>query len=176
MTVEVEAWTLVNREYLLEDYFFSPFALAGYSVVDLVLQWREKREKRRRLAIVFEDGEDVQDWRGLRKLCDGFDLVPERLPKSAAIPCQIGDLVAWKTRIASQNTLRINKRLDPLVYDPELLQQVLNELKSLDNVLVTPVVNGVYSRKNLIENCRKCGVPPRSNVSRAAALSPALPK
>jgi hypothetical protein len=167
VTVEVEAWNSVNKDYLLEEYFFSPFALAGYSVTDLVLQWREKRQKRRKLEVIFEDGEDLQDWRGLKKLCEGSGIIPERLDKTKAIPCQIGDLVAWKTRIASQNTLRINSQIDPSAYDPELLKQVLNELKSLDSVLVAPVVNGVLSRKNLIENCKKCRVPLRSTVDRS---------
>lgn len=166
VTVEMEAWNSVNKEYLLEEYFFSPFALAGYSVVDLVLRWHEKRKKRRKLEIIFEDGEDLQDWRGLKKLCEGLEIMPERLSKPKVVPCQIGDLVAWKTRIASQNALKINKKIDPLDYDPEPLKQVLNELRSLDSVLVTPVTNGVYTRKNLVANCKRCRVPLRSTVDR----------
>lgn len=174
VTVEIDAWNAINEEYLLEEYFFSPFALAGYSVVDLVLQWREKRKKRRKLEIIFEDGEDLEDWRGLRKLCERLDVMPERLSKPKAIPCQIGDLVAWKTRIASQNASKINKKIDPandLAQSFELLKEVLGELRSLDNVLVTPAVNGVYSRKNLIANCKKCGVPLRSTVDRAKGFT-----
>jgi hypothetical protein len=161
-TVEMDGWSSVNKEYLLEEYFFSPFALAGYSVTDLVLQWREKREKRRRLEIIFEDGEDLLDWRGLKKLCAGLDVIPERLSKEKAVPCQVGDLVAWKTRIASQNTMKINRKIDPLAFNPDLLRQALTELRSLDTVLVTPVVNGVYSRAALLRTCKKSRVPKRS--------------
>jgi hypothetical protein len=161
-TVEMDGWNSVNEEYLLEEYCFSPFALAGYSVIDLVLQWREKRKKRRSLEIIFEDGEDLPDWRGLKKLCAGLDVVPQRLSKEKAVPCQIGDLVAWKTRIASQNTRRINRKIDPLAYDPDLLRQALMQLHSLDSVLVRPVVNGVYSRDALLRTCKKSGIPKRS--------------
>ena len=167
VTVEMDAWNSVNKEYLLEEYFFSPFALAGYCVVDLLLQWQERREKRRNLKIIFEDGDDLQDWRGLKKLCEGKAVVPERFSKSAAIPCQIGDLIAWKTRIASQNSLRINKQIKPSEFDPELLRRVVKELESLDNVLVNPAVNGVLSPKRLIQTCKEMPIPKRASVDRS---------
>ena len=171
VTVEMDAWNSVNKEYLLEEYFFNPFALAGYCVVDLLLQWQEKRNTRRNLKIIFEDGDDLQDWRGLKKLCDGKSVILERLPKPLAIPCQIGDLLAWKTRIASQNTLKINEQINTSQYDPALLIQVINELKSLDTVLVNPTVNAVISPKRLIQTCKAIPVPKRAGVNRSVSLS-----
>jgi hypothetical protein len=80
-TVEMDGWNSVNEEYLLEEFFLSPFALAGYSVVDLVLQWREKRNKRRKLEIIFEDGDDLSDWRGLKNSAPVWMWFPSAYPK-----------------------------------------------------------------------------------------------
>ena len=168
VTVEMDAWRSVNEKYLLSEIFQSPYALGGYSVVRLVKKWAERKEIKSPIEFIFEDGDEEAAWVGLKKLCARSKVVPIRLPKSKAIPCQVGDLLAWKTRIASQNTLNINKQVDPSVFNPELFNQALEELASLDRALVRPADNGVYGPESLLRTCVKSGVPKRS------AIHPAL--
>jgi hypothetical protein len=131
-----------------------------------------KKEIKSPIEFIFEDGDERDDWIGLKKLCARSKVVPIRLPKSKAIPCQVGDLLAWKTRIASQNTLRINKQVNPAVFNPELFNQALEELASLDKALVRPADNGVYGPESLVRTCIKSGIPKRSAIH--PALGPAL--
>ena len=164
VTVEMDAWRSVNGEYMLAEFFHSPYALAGYSVVHMVKKWANRKKIRSPLEFIFEDGDEEEDWRGLKKLCREINVVPSRLPKSKAIPCQVGDWVAWKTRIASQNALRINQKMNPLQFSPDLLNQTIQELESLDTVLVKPTSNAIYSTDALVRTCVKSKVPKRSAV------------
>jgi len=103
VSVELDAWEKVNKEYYLEEILQSPYALAGVFVVDQALGWA-KRKGTKNLQIVFEDGDE--GWGGLLKLCLQRNFVPVRLLKQTAIPCQVGDFLAWKTRITGTNALR----------------------------------------------------------------------
>jgi hypothetical protein len=164
VTVEMEAWRSINEEYFLADVFQSPFALAGLSVIGLTRRWAEHKRIKSPIEFIFEDGDEDEDWIGLKKLCAGWAVIPTRLPKPKAIPCQVGDLLGWKTRIASQNTIRINKRIDPSRFDPQLLEEALAELRSLDSVIVRPADNKVYGPEALLRTCKKSGIKKRSSV------------
>lgn len=164
VTVEIDAWNSVNREYLLSEVFQSPFALAGISVIGLARIWARNKKLQYPIKFIFEDGDEDKDWSGLKGLCGRWKIVPVRLPKPDAIPCQVGDLLAWKARIAYQNSLRLNKRINPHRFDPELFDQVLEELRSMDTVIVRPANNKVYGRDALISTCRKSNVQKRSSI------------
>jgi hypothetical protein len=80
-SVELEAWAEVNHEYCLEEFFHSPYALAGRAVVEGVMEWAN-RKYTRLPQFIFEDGD--KGWEGLVKLCSRLNVVPTRLPKPLA--------------------------------------------------------------------------------------------
>lgn len=157
VTVEMGAWRDVNREYCLEETFYSAYALAGFSVACQALQWAKRREANLPFKIFFENGDE--GWNGLRQLCQRYgNFEPLRLPRKDGIPFQIGDFLAWKTRIAATNSISILKRLQRT----DNLEGILDELKSVESILVRPVHNGIYSPNALQRTCKNFKVPQRS--------------
>jgi hypothetical protein len=161
VTVEMDAWNQVNAKYQLKEHLKSPYALAGSAGVLLIRKWARGKAIKTPIKYIFEDGDEVPDWSGLKILCSKMHVEPIRLPKDDAIPCQIGDMVGWKVRIAAQNTERINSRIDPAAYDSKLLKDVLDELHSLSKVMVRPVDNKIFSEKRLVNTCIANKVPLR---------------
>lgn len=162
VNVEIEAWNEVNHEYVLEEVFHNPYALCGYTAIRQILKWaRSKRLPLSRLRIVFEDGDD--GWEGLVKLAKRNNVVPIRLPKTVAVPCQAADMIAWKSRIAFTNGLR---RLDKVTSAPypdfENFRGIIDEWSSLEKALVRPGAPGVYGREALIKTCKDSGIIKRS--------------
>jgi type II secretory pathway component PulL len=153
-----------SPKYLLEETFYSPYALAGYSVVRQALEWAQRKKVRSPIEFVFEDGDE--GWEGLKKLCARRQIVPIQLPKKKAVPCQIGDFVAWKYRIAATNSLRRLKSIEqsaaPDIAD---LQGIFNELESLNKMLVSPARPLVYSPQALERTCKKSNIPQRSKIN-----------
>lgn len=156
-TVEMEAWRDVNKEYLLTEIFGSAYSLAGLAVIERVIQWLQKKKRSVRFEIFFEDGDD--GWERLRTLCIALkNYEPIRLPRRKAVPFQVGDFLAWKTRTAATNSIReINGPESP----QETLVAIERELSSLNRVLVRPVRNTMFAHENLIATCLKAGVPRR---------------
>jgi hypothetical protein len=164
VNVEIDAWKEVNREYLLEEVFHSPFALCGYTAIKDTLKWSKRKGIRSPIKFVFEEGDD--GWDGLKKLVALLNVVPIRLPKEHARPCEASDLIAWKSRIACTNGLRkLNKILVAVRPNPEGAQEVLDELRSLENILVRPGKPGVYSSDALRDTCKKSGIPKRPSLT-----------
>ena len=161
VTVEVDAWNVVNKKYQLNEYLKSPYALAGSGAVLLVRKWARGKEIKTPIKYIFEDGDELPDWTGLKALCAKMRTEPSRLSKTEAIPCQVGDMVGWKVRIAAQNTDRINSKVNPAVFDPKLLEDVLAELRSLDTVMVRPVDNKILNEDRLVNTCISNRVPLR---------------
>jgi hypothetical protein len=163
VTVEIEAWNKVNRDYLLEEVFHSPYALAGFSAVAQLRKWAKKKKIKSPVKIVFEEGDD--GWDGLNELCKREHVIPIRLPKQKAVPCQVGDLVAWKIRIASTNSLRRLGSSPATVAEAEAnLQGIKSELESMEKALVRPGFNGVYGPNALLRTCKKSNVPRRATI------------
>lgn len=155
VTVDVEAWEAVNAHSCLEEYFYSPYALTGFGAVAQCLKWA-KRKEAKHPEFIFEEGD--QGWEGLVKVCEReLGVTPIRLPKKKAVPCQVGDLLAWKSRIVFTNIVSKWKSLRPNDLDAEI--QV--ELKALDGVMVRPVLKGIYSRRALELNCGLFKIPKR---------------
>lgn len=127
----------------------------------MIRKWARGKEIKTSIKYIFEDGDEAPDWVGLKVLCGKMKVEPIRLPKADVIPCQIGDMVGWKVRIAAQNAERINAQIDPKAYDPKLLTGVLGELHSMDKVMVRPVDNKIFSEKNLVNTCIANKVPLR---------------
>jgi hypothetical protein len=149
VTVDIEAWEAVNTHHRLQEYFYSPYALAGFGVVGQCVHWA-KRKKAAYPEFVFEEGDE--GWEGLVKVCEReCGVTPIRLPKKKAIPCQVGDLLAWRTRTSTTNAV---KALQP---DTE----VQAELKALDGVMVRPGHKSIYSRRALELNCGLFKIPKR---------------
>jgi hypothetical protein len=161
VSVEIDAWNSVNRNYLLEEKLYSPFALGGLTVLHAARKWAKGKAIKTPLEYIFEEGDD--GWAGLKTLAavDGF--TPIQLPKSKAIPCQVGDMLAWKVRIAASNSL---KMLDEGKLDTggaiDGLRSILGELHSLEKVLVVPTLNGIYGADALIRTCEGSNIPRRT--------------
>ena len=162
INIEIDAWEEVNRDYLLEEVFHSPYALCGYTAIQQVLKWAEgKHIANSRLKIIFEDGDD--GWEGLKKLAERSDIEPIRLPRSAAIPCQAADMIAWKSRIAFTNALhRFGKVIAAPYADFENFRGIIDEWSSLEKVLVRPGTPGVYGREALLRTCKNSDILKRS--------------
>ena len=94
VTVEIEAWTKVNRDYLLEEGFHSPYALAGFSAVAQLRKWAKKKKIKSPVEIVFEEGDD--GWDGLTELCKRGHVIPIRLPKQK--PCRAKSAILSRGR------------------------------------------------------------------------------
>jgi hypothetical protein len=161
VSCELDAWDDVNKQYLLEECFYSPYALCGNAAVRQLMKWaKKKRVTQRNLKIIFEEG-DV-GWGGLQKLCRAMAVEPISLPKSEAIPCQLADWIAWKSRIAFTNGV---EKFDRFMSAPTIsnadIEELIKENRSLENILVIPGAPGVLGRKRLIENCELFGVPKR---------------
>jgi hypothetical protein len=124
-SVELAGWEEVNQEYCLEEFFYSPYALAGCAVLESTLKWA--RKKSGQCMFIFEDGDD--GWEGLSKLCVRRQgITPNRIPKANAVPCQVGDMLAWKNRITATNSLRCMNQPDK-EDDPDFLKDMLVPLK-----------------------------------------------
>ena len=171
-TVEIPAWRAVNRDYELEETFFSPYAMAGMAVASQAIKWAKKRAPAGgKVALAFEDGD--KGWEGLTILCKKYlRVIPIRLPKSEACPFQIGDMLAWKTRITATNLIPVADR-GSASYDEALsdLRQILKELANLNRLMVAPGSPGILSRRSLLENCRKFRVPRRTGSPPSFVLS-----
>ncbi len=157
VTVETSVWREVNREYLLEETFHSAYALAGLTVANQARGWAiRKRLSPASFKVFFEDGDE--GWGGLKQLCQKYcNFEPIRIPKKEGVPFQIGDLLAWKTRITATNAIEKGNRLQR----GDNPDEITNELKSLDRILVRPVHNGIYSHRALRQTCINFEVPRR---------------
>ncbi len=157
VTVEMPAWNEVNREYCLAETFHSPYALAGFTVSAEARKWAmRKRLTPSSFEVFFEDGDE--GWGGLKQLCQTYcNFEPIRIPKKEGIPFQVGDFLAWKTRITATNAVRIVDRLQR----GDTLDELSKELKSLDRILVRPGHNGIYSPRALAKTCQNLKVPQR---------------
>lgn len=158
VTVEMGAWREVNRENLLEETFHSAYALAGFTVAAQARKWAmKKRLTPSSFQMFFEGGDD--GWGGLKELCQTYcNFEPLRIPKSEGVPFQIGDFLAWKTRITATNAMGNVERLQR----GDNLDEIMNEIKSLDRILVRPVHNGIYSPRALARTCQNFKVPRRN--------------
>ena len=161
-SVELDAWSEVNRDYCLEEFFHSPYAWAGRAVVEGVMEWA-KRKCTSLPQFIFEDGD--KGWEGLLLLCARLNVVPKRLPKPSATPCQVGDFLAWKTRITATNALRgLDKLARGTGADRDNAISIVREVHSLNKQIVRPVKNGVFSVDTLRTNCIKFKIPKRKNT------------
>jgi hypothetical protein len=152
-------WDEVDREYMLSEHFHSPNALAGFTVTNQAIKWAMKRAALP-LKVFFEDGDE--GWGGLKQLCATYNqFEPERRQKREAVPFQVGDFFAWKTRITATNATKIFDNLKA----GDTLRELRRELRSLDRILVCPGHNGIYTHRNLVKNCQNFHVPKRSPVT-----------
>jgi hypothetical protein len=156
VTVDMEGWEAVNAHYCLAEYFFSPYAIAGFGAVAQCLKWA-KRKKANHPEFIFEEGDE--GWQGLVNVCEReLGVTPLRLPKREAIPCQVGDLLAWKSRIVATNVVRKWRALGAHDLDTE----IQDELKALDKVMVRPGLKSIYSQRALEQNSKLFKIPKRS--------------
>jgi hypothetical protein len=157
VTVEMPAWNEVNKEYLLAETLHSPYALSGFTVAAQARKWAMgKQLTPATFEVFFEDGDE--GWGGLKQLCQTYcNFEPIRIPKKEGVPFQVGDFLAWKTRITATNAMKIMagfKRGDNL-------DELSKELNSLNRILVCPGHNGIYSPRALMKTCQNLSVPKR---------------
>lgn len=158
-SMENNEWASVNQDYLLEECFHSPYAYCGFAVVKQVLAWAKRKRVKTPVKFIFEKGD--AEWAGLEKLCKKIGVAPVELPKEEAIPCQAGDLIAWKSRIAFTNGIR---KLGSFMGSPSIegFDELVEESRSLDKVIVISGTPGIFSRDRLIENCKRFRIPKRA--------------
>lgn len=160
VSIELEAWQRIDSEYYFSERFYSPYALAGFAVIDQTLKWA-KRKGVKPPQFIFEDGDD--GWEGLLKLCKWDKIIPARLPKALAIPCQIGDMLAWKSRITATNSLGLLRKMESTGnYDLESVLSLQNELASLTRLQVRPGMANVFAYETMLRTCQKNQIPKRS--------------
>ncbi len=149
-TVAMSDWRDVNTRYALEEYFFSPYAYVGFGLANEAVWWaRRRKEPAAKFLAAFEDGDE--GWGGLKNLCMkylGFE--PIKLPKKQACAFQLGDMLAWKTRITAVNA---TKTAD--------VRQIEKHLAQLNKLIVCPAVRAGILKRSIVANCRKFGVPQR---------------
>ena len=159
VSVELDAWKKVDSEYLLTEGFYSPYSLAGLAVIRQTLKWAT-RKRLKTPEFVFEEGDD--GWEGLLKMCSWDKIIPIRLPKAKAIPCQVGDMLAWKSRITATNSLR---RLEKWEQSPrrdlETVALIRSDLESLTKLQVRPGTANVFAIENLRNSCKLSSIPRR---------------
>jgi hypothetical protein len=159
VSVEMDAWRQVDSEFLLTEGFYSPYALAGFAVIQQTVKWAT----RKRVAIpefIFEDGD--YGWDGLLKLCAWDKITPVRLSKARAIPCQVGDLLAWKSRITATNSLRRLEQMErSIVSASEVAPLIRSDLASLSKLQVRPGMAYVFAHDALRRSCKLSKFPRR---------------
>jgi len=161
VSVELDAWRKIDSEYLLTEAFYSPYALAGFAVVGQTLKWAH-RKRVRIPEFIFEEGDE--GWDGLLKLCSSWAKVtPIRLPKTKAIPCQIGDMLAWKSRITASNSLRHLERMDQSITSASVIAPFISsDLASLRKLLVRPGTANIFAADALRQSCQRNNIPRRT--------------
>jgi len=161
ISIETADWVAVNKKYMLSEAYHSPYAICGYAFVGECSRWAAARPKKTRIKFVFEQGDDEQ---GLRSLCRKDSVEPIFQSKLAAVPCQAADLIAWKSRIACTNSIRLSSRLDK-INNPEttrgLIGKLLKEYASLMKGIPTELEPRVFSRDNLVDICKRDGISTR---------------
>ena len=160
-SMEIDAWNEVNQEYFLAENYKSPYAMCSCTLIRELRKWAKRKKITSPLEYIFEDGDD--GWDGLVELCKREHVVPIRLPKAKAIPCQAADLIAWKNRIAAINSLRkLNKIQSASGPDWDNLLELFSELDSLKTVMgLRPSKPGIYGKDALIRSCKQSGIPTR---------------
>jgi hypothetical protein len=164
-SVDLEGWAEVNAEYYLEEFFHSPYAIAGCAMVSEGIKWARRKKTKKVPEFIFEEGDE--GWEGLVELCSRIDIIPIRLPKQKAIPCQVGDMLAWKSRITATNSFRIISKMNQVsIPEIDTLEASLNEgLDSMNKIMVRPVNNGIFGPESLRQTCRNSNVPKRRTVT-----------
>jgi hypothetical protein len=156
VTVEMPAWNEVNREYLLAETLHSPYALAGFTVTNQAMRWAMRKKADSTFKVFFEDGDE--GWGGLKQLCQTYcNFEPIRIPKQDGVPFQIGDFLAWKTRVTATNAMKIISAFRR----GDNLDELSKELNSLNRIVVRPGHNGIYSPVALTKTCQNLKVPRR---------------
>lgn len=149
-TISMPDWRSVNARYALEEHFFSPYAYVGFLLANEAVWWAKRRKiAGAKFVVAFEDGDE--GWGGLKNLCMrhlGFE--PIRLPKGRECAFQLGDMLAWKTRITAVNSQQATdvKQIDKL-------------LARLDKFILSPAIRAGIAKGSIVANCKKFEVPQR---------------
>jgi len=144
VSIELAAWNRIDSEYCFSERFYSPYALAGFSVIDQTLGWA-KRKRVKPPEFIFEDGDD--GWEGLLKLCEWDKITPIRLPREKVVPCQVGDMLAWKSRITATNSLKKVRAMPQTGYDEEMARSMEADLASVNRLKVRPGMFNLYAQR-----------------------------
>jgi len=147
----------VNQSHYLEEHCSNPYALCGYSAVNMGVKWA--RNKQAKIRFIFEGGDKGAGQ--LNTMCQRtFGVEPLFLSKTEAVPCQAADLLAWKHRIAITNIKEME------LNNPEEANLIkrMEELGSVMNVLVRPGTSGIYTREALLRTCARSNILKRGTI------------
>lgn len=167
-TVLSDDWRAVNVDYRLRECRLTPYAVAGFSVMNKTIRWLGKPGKDRKFTeFVFEEGDAGQaDFKWL--IDEVVKLRPDPLtairpqfrPKSL-LPLQSADFAVWEQRSF------VRKRLEGKTYE-ELRQ-------SLQTLLMIPNDWGVMNRPQIAEWAVRIGAPKRSESWNRKTWRPRFP-
>ena len=163
VSVELASWRKIDREYYLSEHFYSPYALAAFTVMTQTMYWA-KSKRVKPPEFVFEDGDD--GWHGLLALAKWLNVVPIRLPKVKAVPCQIGDMIAWKSRITATNSLKRLRHIERNESSRDLVTEatlaLAIDLANLNRLKVRPGSINIFADKTLTRLCNENRIPRRA--------------
>lgn len=149
-TIATSDWRYVNTRYALKEHFFCPYAYVGFGLASQAVSWAKRRKVAdAKFLVAFEDGDE--GWGGLKNLCMrylGFE--PIRLPKRQACAFQLGDMLAWKTRITAVNATKTAN-----------IKQIDKHLARLDKLIFCPAIQVGVREGSIVANCQRFGVPQR---------------
>jgi Protein of unknown function (DUF3800) len=162
VNVEMDAWKLINQEFLLEEHLKCPYALSGFGVVKQARDWVRSKNDPPRIRFVFEDGDEGKGH--LSDLCEKVSITPVFRSKSAAVPCQAADLIAWKSRIACQNSLVLSTKVTDRSEPADDMENILQLFKEYESVMHTTLSaeSKIFSPDALRRTCIGRGIPPRA--------------
>lgn len=152
--VLIDDWKRVNQVYAMEGNHCTPFAIAGFFVIDKTMRWiGNHHDKGIKTAILFEDGDmgKVDLVWAMEQIHKAEPmLIPSELPnfgKKDLVPFQACDLVAWLIRS------EFGKRLRHPVEEYPGTSKPLEEMYKLDRDW------GYQDYDSLIKFCERFDVP-----------------
>jgi hypothetical protein len=160
-SVFVDDYNRINNDFMLAESIGQPYTLCGYACLGALAKWAiNKGERKDRILIAVEDGDEDKGELIARAESDGFKVVP--LKKAYVTAFQAGDLVGWKCRTVLQEALRLGPQSQEDDRD-----NILRSLEALEGIVQS---NKGFDKASLRALCIAKSIPKRPKVA-AAALS-----
>jgi hypothetical protein len=163
-TVLLDDWREANALYQLKESHLTPYGLAGFFLVHRTMGWVAARQRRCRVALIFENGDQGKGdliWlvdQVLRSLAARHNAILTFHPNKIA-PLQAADFVMWEQRRLTKDRLMSSE-------EPVEFRKPLQELMTIKKRW------GILDKTMIVKFCEDFDVPKRG-VS-AAPWTPAI--